>query len=116
MVLEGESESEFGGKKVRVSDRIWLDPKIGFAPRRWERRADGILTDVRADSDFEEFAPGCWLPWECTWAHCAPDLGRGGVPGTARVHRPHAVAEGPCERRPGPSVQALTLGRGLSDA
>jgi serine protease Do len=72
VVLEGEANVVVEGKKLRLSDRIWLDPTVGFGPRRWERRVGGVLTDVRANSDFEKFAAGCWLPWEASWTRCAP--------------------------------------------
>ncbi len=72
VLLEGEFRRKTAGKAVRIQDRIWLDPKLGFAPRRWERREDGALTEVRTNAAFEEVAPGCWLPWEASWTRCAP--------------------------------------------
>lgn len=55
-----------------VTDKIWFDPRLGFAPRRWEHRVNGRINTVRANSDFDEFAPGCWLPWESSLTHFAP--------------------------------------------
>lgn len=72
VVIESEFNPTVDGKRIQTQDRIWLDPKLGFVPRRWERREDGILTDARANFDFEEFAPGCWLPWEATWTRFTP--------------------------------------------
>jgi hypothetical protein len=57
---------------VHVIDRIWFDPAVGFAPRKWKQRVNESLESVRTNSDFEEMAPGCWLPWESTWTFFPP--------------------------------------------
>ncbi|HTE21240.1 MAG TPA: PDZ domain-containing protein, partial [Armatimonadota bacterium] len=72
VVLEGEyNQAGDGGRELR-GERIWLDPKLGFAPRRWEQRVDGALVATVSHAAFEEAAPGCWLPWESTWTSAAP--------------------------------------------
>ena len=58
--------------EIQMIDRIWFDPAVGFAPRKWNQRVNGSLESVRANSDFEEMAPGCWLPWEGTWTIFPP--------------------------------------------
>ncbi len=72
VVVEAERHDEWDGKRHAVADRIWFDPRLGFAPRQWERRVDGLLADLRRNAQFDEFAPGCWLPWESTWARGTP--------------------------------------------
>lgn len=56
VVVEGEADGE--------AERVWLDPKLGWSPRRWERTAGGRLVVRYTFGEWEEFAPGCWLPWE----------------------------------------------------
>ncbi len=53
-----------GGPLRRQTETLWLDPALGYAPRRWEVRDDGVLATRRTNARFEEFEPGCWLPWE----------------------------------------------------
>lgn len=72
VILEATGEEELDGKRVKWSDRLWFDPKLGYSPRRWERRKDGALEWVRTNTRFEEFAPGAWLPLESTWTIFAP--------------------------------------------
>lgn len=72
VVLEAQRHEESAGRRIVYAEKIWFDPKLGFVPRRWEQRVDGHLASVRTSVTFEEFAPGCWLPWECTWSHGAP--------------------------------------------
>jgi hypothetical protein len=60
--------------------------------------ADALLVGVRPNSEFEEFAPGCWLPRESTWTLCAP-LWPPRAARRAGVHLPHAPAEGAGQRR-----------------
>ncbi|MCY2954974.1 MAG: hypothetical protein NTU53_23845 [Planctomycetota bacterium] len=72
IVVEGERQNERDGKRQVISEKIWLDPKLGFAPRRWEEWADGVFGSRRTNSKFDEFAPGCWLPWESTWSLGTP--------------------------------------------
>lgn len=60
------------GVDVERVDEIWLDPEVGFTPRRWERRVNGVISELRTNSQFEEFAPECWLPWESTWTFYTP--------------------------------------------
>jgi S1-C subfamily serine protease len=72
VVIEAERESKRDGSPLRVTDRIWFDPQVGYAPRKWEQRVDGTLSSLRVNTSFEEFAPGCWLPWEATWTRGTP--------------------------------------------
>jgi serine protease Do len=72
IVVEAERHKEWDGKRHAIADKIWFDPKVGLAPRQWEQRVDGIFESLRINSEFAEFAPGCWLPWECTWARGTP--------------------------------------------
>lgn len=46
------------------TETIWLDPGLGYSPRKWEVRAGNRLVWRRTSKDFREFAPGCWLPLE----------------------------------------------------
>jgi len=48
------------------TETIWLDPGLAYAPRKWEVRIGNRLVWRRTNKDFREFAPGCWLPLECT--------------------------------------------------
>jgi hypothetical protein len=59
--FEFSAEGEKGRGEVRV-EKIRLDPKRGFAPLEWETWIDGRLRTRRSYADFEEPAPGCWLP------------------------------------------------------
>jgi hypothetical protein len=72
VVVEAEREVEVDGNRVKYSDRFWFDPGLGYTPRRWEKRVNGTIEDVRANSEFEEFAPGCWLPWKTMWTRFTP--------------------------------------------
>jgi hypothetical protein len=72
VVIEAEREIKIDGEAVRVTDRIWFDPQLGYAPRKWEQRLDGTLSSLRTNTSFEEFAPGCWLPWMATWSRGTP--------------------------------------------
>ncbi len=79
IVVEAQRQDERDGKRRVVLEKIWLDPKLGFAPRQWEQWADAVFESRRTNSKFDEFAPGCWLPWESTWtlgtpAWVAPEL------------------------------------------
>ena len=46
------------------TETIWLDPGLGYSPRKWEARAGNRLVWRRTSKDFREFTPGCWLPLE----------------------------------------------------
>ena len=48
------------------TETIWLDPGLGYSPRKWEVRAGNRLVWRRTNKDFREFAPGCSLPLEAT--------------------------------------------------
>jgi hypothetical protein len=54
------------------TETIWLDPGLGYSPRKWEVRAGSRLVWRRANKDFREFAPGCWLPLEATHSFGPP--------------------------------------------
>jgi hypothetical protein len=78
-VVEAEFHQELGGQRHTITDKIWFDPKLHFAPRKWEQRMDGLLASLRTNTNFDELAPGCWLPWESNWtlgtpAWVAPEL------------------------------------------
>ena len=47
-------------------ETIWLEPGLGYSPRKWEVRAGNRLVWRRTNKDFREFASGCWLPLEAT--------------------------------------------------
>jgi hypothetical protein len=72
IVVEAKRQTGPDGKHATITDKIWFDPKLGYAPRKWEQRMDGRLLNLRSNRDFEEFAPGCWLPWEATWTVGTP--------------------------------------------
>jgi serine protease Do len=72
VVLEAKRQIGPGDKRVVITDKIWFDPKLGYAPRKWEQRSDGRLLNLRVNRAFDEFAPGCWLPWEATWTVGTP--------------------------------------------
>jgi hypothetical protein len=46
------------------TETIWLDPVLGYSPRKWEVRAGNRLVWRRTNKDFRDYAPGCWLPLE----------------------------------------------------
>jgi len=71
-VVEAEYLREWDSKRHTITDKIWFDPKLNSAPRKWEQRVDGLFTSLRTNTKFDEFAPGCWLPWESTWAVGTP--------------------------------------------
>jgi hypothetical protein len=62
VVVEGEHAEDVEGKRQRVREVIWLDPAVGYAPRKWEARTADRLLWRRTNADFREFASGCWLP------------------------------------------------------
>jgi hypothetical protein len=72
VVVEATRQTGPDAKRVVITDKIWLDPKLGYAPRKWEQRSDGRFLHLRVNREFEEFAPGCWLPWEATWTVGTP--------------------------------------------
>jgi serine protease Do len=72
VVVEGKRRNSRDGKRAVLTDRIWFDPKLGYAPRKWEQREDGRFLGERTNKEFEEFTPGCWLPWEGTWTLGTP--------------------------------------------
>jgi hypothetical protein len=72
IVVEAQRQKERDGKRQVLLERLWLDPKLEFAPRKWEEWADGVFESRRTNSKFDEFAPGCWLPWESTWTLGTP--------------------------------------------
>ena len=79
IVVEAEYHRDWDGGHHAITDKIWFDPKLDFAPRKWEQRVDGNFAGLRTNTTFEEFAPGCWLPWESKWtvgspAWAAPEL------------------------------------------
>lgn len=73
LVVEGAHALREEGRDVEHMDRIWFDSRVGLAPRRWEQRVNGVLTNVRTNGAFEEISPGCWLAWESTWTFFAPE-------------------------------------------
>jgi S1-C subfamily serine protease len=72
VVLEATFVSRMGDRKVKQTEIFWLDPAINCSPRKWETRQDGVLLVRRTNARFEEFAPGCWLPWEAAVEHGPP--------------------------------------------
>jgi S1-C subfamily serine protease len=62
VVVEGNYAQDFDGKSEQIVEVLWLDPTIGYAPRKWEARTSSRLVWQRTNRDFREFAPGCWLP------------------------------------------------------
>jgi hypothetical protein len=54
------------------TETIWLDPGLGYSPRKWEVRAGNRLVWRRISNDFREFAPGCWLPLEAATSFGPP--------------------------------------------
>ncbi|MBV8520948.1 MAG: trypsin-like peptidase domain-containing protein [Acetobacteraceae bacterium] len=61
------------------TETIWLDPALGYSPRKWEVRIGNRLVWRRINRDFREYAPGCWLPLEAAasfgppaWTSLAP--------------------------------------------
>lgn len=73
VVAECQWVYEADGKREVIHDKIWFDPKLHYAPRKWEqRRADGSLLNLRTNTQFDELASGCWLAWESTWTRGTP--------------------------------------------
>jgi hypothetical protein len=72
MVLAAEFHVETDNQQRLFTEKIYFDPVLGFAPRKWESQVDGAFAGLRTNSQFEEFAPGCWLPWESSWTRGTP--------------------------------------------
>jgi hypothetical protein len=72
IVLQGEQESPVPNDRQVVTDTLWLDPDLGYAPRQREQRRGDMLTWSSRNADFREFAPGCWLPLESQSTIFAP--------------------------------------------
>jgi serine protease Do len=70
------------------TETIWLDPGLGYAPRKWEVRAGNRLVWRRTSKDFREYAPGCWLPLEAT-ASFGPPAWTSLVPPDQSVYTQH---------------------------
>jgi RNA polymerase sigma factor (sigma-70 family) len=65
-------ESRYFGKNRIEVLTWWLDPALGYAPRRSEVRIDGLLVYRWDHSQFAELAPDCWLPRESRWTRGTP--------------------------------------------
>jgi serine protease Do len=70
------------------TEAIWLDPGLGYSPRKWEVRAGHRLVWRRTNHDFREFAPGCWLPLEAA-ASFGPPAWTSLVPPDESVYTQH---------------------------
>ena len=66
VVLEAESRVVRSGEPEDRTETIWFDPQLGYAPRQWEKKVGDRLITRAVNGDFDEFAPGCWLPWDST--------------------------------------------------
>src|SRR5262249_48282374 len=98
----GTYEDIRGDRHVHAIETLWLDPAVGYAPRRWDTHNDGVLLTSRTNADFEEFAPGCWLAWEGTITIGTPSwapVPYGNQPATREVLRlRRAIVNQPNER------------------
>jgi len=47
--------------------RLFLDPSVGWLPRRVERLVNGIVQKAYENSDFREVAPGVWFPFKLVY-------------------------------------------------
>jgi hypothetical protein len=72
LVLRARRDETLGGKNVQCVDTLWLDPKRGYTPRKWEQTRDGSLWTRWTHHRLEEVATGCWLPAESLWTIAAP--------------------------------------------
>lgn len=72
VVIDATYKGTEQGKDTHFIEKLWLDPTLGYAPRQWELWADGNLRWRRSNTQFEEFAPGVWLPWEAAIAYGTP--------------------------------------------
>jgi serine protease Do len=73
VVVEGQSSDRpADGKPRQRLDRIWFDPALGFSPRRREYLVDGATALLWRGEDFDEFAPGCFLPRTATYSVFTP--------------------------------------------
>ncbi len=54
---------DYGEDRTEI-ERWWLDPELGWAPRKREITANKLLREKWEFTKFEEAAPGCWLPKE----------------------------------------------------
>ncbi len=72
-VVDGETHISWhhGSKRDEV-EKWWFDPQLGWAPRKREHSANGLLVERWECSQFEEAAPGCWLPKEVRWIQGTP--------------------------------------------
>jgi hypothetical protein len=71
--IKATRRADRDGRRVEQLNQLWLDPELDFAPRRWEQRINGTLTQARTNSDFKEWAPGCWLPLHSAWIFYTPE-------------------------------------------
>jgi len=67
VVLQGDFKppvpAQETGRARRISEKLWLDPRLGFVLRQRERRVDGRLVRM-VNRDFVEVFQGLWLPRE----------------------------------------------------
>ncbi len=72
LVLEGEWAAEGEAQGLKTMDILWLDPALGYAPRRREQRVNDLLVVSWSHTSFQEFGAGCWLPRESVKTVYAP--------------------------------------------
>ncbi len=85
VVLEGKVKAPAGRERPRwaegvIHDKLWLDLDRGLALRRRELTSpDGRLLERYLNSEFQEVAPGLWLPRACEWQQGSPPWARADV-------------------------------------
>jgi hypothetical protein len=57
-------------------ETVWIDPAIGYAVRKHSANYPDtdLLREVYHNTDFQEVAPGLWLPRRCAYELCGPPL------------------------------------------
>jgi hypothetical protein len=73
VVIEADVSASQSNKAKNRKDILWLDPALGYSPRKWESWDDSVLITRRSNSNFEEFAPACWLPRKATLEYGPPN-------------------------------------------
>ncbi len=72
IVLECETTLDRDGNAVSSLDVLWIDPALGYTPRRREHRLNNVLVTSWLNSSFQEFGKENWLPMKSLKTEYAP--------------------------------------------
>ena len=67
-----ECERTEGEDRHYIQEVSWLDPELGYSPRRRELLANDVVVESWANSSFKDFGRDCWLPQVCRKTLYAP--------------------------------------------